>query len=148
MPKAGSPRARRTPSSSSARTCRRSATRNRSDGCGTHAHTVRGSQATAKGRPWLRTRLAALIAARCARINCVADGASVEITCNWLFSAAGYYDYSGGHTPELPGRFPGVGHMPQIERPAAFVEVVRRFLADEVPNFTTPTDTAHRSTSE
>ncbi|MFD2416532.1 flavin-containing monooxygenase [Amycolatopsis pigmentata] len=34
----------------------------------------------------------------------VADRASVEITCNWLFSAAGYYDYSGGHTPELPGR--------------------------------------------
>ncbi|MFD2416531.1 alpha/beta fold hydrolase [Amycolatopsis pigmentata] len=44
--------------------------------------------------------------------------------------------------------FPEVGHMPQIERPTAFVEVVRGFLADEVPTSTTPKRTTRRSTSE
>jgi hypothetical protein len=38
--------------------------------------------------------------------------------------------------------------MPQIERPSAFVKVVRDFLAEDVPNFTPPTNTARRSTSE
>lgn len=44
--------------------------------------------------------------------------------------------------------FPEVGHMPQIERPTAFVEVVRDFLAGDVPTFTKPANTARRSTSE
>ena len=31
-------------------------------------------------------------------------GARVELDCGFLFSAAGYYDYDAGYTPELPGR--------------------------------------------
>jgi cation diffusion facilitator CzcD-associated flavoprotein CzcO len=36
----------------------------------------------------------------------LADGRqeSVTITCNFLFSCAGYYKYSAGYTPEFPGR--------------------------------------------
>ncbi|MFH8470726.1 flavin-containing monooxygenase [Streptomyces sp. NPDC017991] len=33
-----------------------------------------------------------------------ADGALVEVTCHWLVSAAGYFDYEGGYTPEFAGR--------------------------------------------
>jgi len=32
------------------------------------------------------------------------DGEAEEITCSVLFSAAGYYDYSAGYTPEFEGR--------------------------------------------
>ncbi|WP_415394241.1 flavin-containing monooxygenase (plasmid) [Rhodococcus globerulus] len=32
------------------------------------------------------------------------DGALVELTCSWLFSAAGYFDYDGGYTPDFKGR--------------------------------------------
>ncbi|HKY58002.1 MAG TPA: NAD(P)/FAD-dependent oxidoreductase [Aeromicrobium sp.] len=31
------------------------------------------------------------------------DGEAVQITCNVLFSAAGYYDYSAGYTPQFEG---------------------------------------------
>jgi monooxygenase len=39
----------------------------------------------------------------------------VTITCNFLFSCAGYYKYSAGYTPEFPGRerFKGVIVHPQ-----------------------------------
>jgi monooxygenase len=32
------------------------------------------------------------------------SGEAFELTCNVLFSAAGYYDYSAGYTPEFAGR--------------------------------------------
>lgn len=35
------------------------------------------------------------------------DGEVVELTCSFLFSCAGYYDYEQGYTPE----FPGIGHF-------------------------------------
>jgi len=39
----------------------------------------------------------------------------VTLTCNFLFSCAGYYRYSAGHTPEFPnsGRFKGLVVHPQ-----------------------------------
>jgi pimeloyl-ACP methyl ester carboxylesterase len=44
--------------------------------------------------------------------------------------------------------FAEVGHMPQIERPAAYVKVVRDFLTVEVPTFTPPMTTVRRPTPE
>jgi cation diffusion facilitator CzcD-associated flavoprotein CzcO len=38
------------------------------------------------------------------RIERVATGETFELTCGVLFSAAGYYDYAGGYTPEFEGR--------------------------------------------
>ena len=32
------------------------------------------------------------------------DGVPGELTCRFLYLCAGYYDYAGGYTPELPGR--------------------------------------------
>ncbi|MDW8803306.1 NAD(P)/FAD-dependent oxidoreductase [Streptomyces scabiei] len=32
------------------------------------------------------------------------DGEQFDVTCGVLFSAAGYYDYAGGHTPRFEGR--------------------------------------------
>ena len=42
-------------------------------------------------------------------VSAVHDGASVEITCGFLFLCGGYYDYAGGYTPDYPGldRFGG-----------------------------------------
>ncbi len=42
-------------------------------------------------------------------------GETFELTCNVLFSAAGYYDYQAGYTPEFPGQesFPGTIVHPQ-----------------------------------
>ncbi|MFJ9714105.1 flavin-containing monooxygenase [Streptomyces sp. NPDC101234] len=34
----------------------------------------------------------------------VSDGEEFDVTCGVLFSAAGYYDYSGGYTPHFEGR--------------------------------------------
>ncbi|OYD60956.1 flavin-containing monooxygenase [Rhodococcus sp. OK302] len=34
----------------------------------------------------------------------MSDGERFDVTCNVLFSAAGYYDYSGGYTPHFEGR--------------------------------------------
>ncbi len=31
-------------------------------------------------------------------------GRQWEVTCNWLFGATGYYDYSSGHTPHFEGQ--------------------------------------------
>ena len=33
-----------------------------------------------------------------------ATGEVVELTCNFLFMCAGYYDYESGYTPDFPGR--------------------------------------------
>lgn len=44
--------------------------------------------------------------------------------------------------------FPEVGHMPQIERPSAYLDVVRDFLASAVPASTAPKNTAPRPISE
>ena len=43
------------------------------------------------------------------------DGESVRFTCNFLFMCSGYYSYTGGYTPELPGieRFQGPVIHPQ-----------------------------------
>ncbi|MBU3750702.1 MAG: NAD(P)/FAD-dependent oxidoreductase [Mycobacterium sp.] len=32
------------------------------------------------------------------------DGTRWEVTCNWLFGATGYYDYSAGYAPRFEGR--------------------------------------------
>ncbi len=32
------------------------------------------------------------------------SGNAVQLTCNFLFTCAGYYDYEKGYTPDLPGR--------------------------------------------
>ena len=32
------------------------------------------------------------------------DGETITLTCHWLFSAAGYYDYAGGYTPHFEGQ--------------------------------------------
>ena len=32
------------------------------------------------------------------------DGRQWEVTCNWLFGATGYYDYSSGHNPHFEGQ--------------------------------------------
>jgi cation diffusion facilitator CzcD-associated flavoprotein CzcO len=34
----------------------------------------------------------------------VATGQSLQVTCNFLFMCAGYYDYEEGYTPDFPGR--------------------------------------------
>src|SRR5205085_6000207 len=31
------------------------------------------------------------------------DGARVQLTCNFIILCSGYYDYTGGYTPELAG---------------------------------------------
>jgi monooxygenase len=36
-------------------------------------------------------------------VELVDTGATVRFTCNWLSVCSGYYDYSAGHRPELPG---------------------------------------------
>lgn len=39
-------------------------------------------------------------------LECAGDGGTVErqtLTCDFLYSCAGYYDYASGHTPEFPG---------------------------------------------
>jgi monooxygenase len=43
------------------------------------------------------------------------DGKQWDVTCDFLFSAAGYYDYAGGYTPHFEGReeFEGVIVHPQ-----------------------------------
>ena len=43
------------------------------------------------------------------------DGRQWDVTCDILFSAAGYYDYAGGYTPHFEGRddFEGVIVHPQ-----------------------------------
>lgn len=43
------------------------------------------------------------------------DGEEVEVTCSFLFSCAGYYDYERGHTPDFHGieRFSGRVVHPQ-----------------------------------
>lgn len=41
----------------------------------------------------------------------------VRFTCNFLFSCSGYYDYSGGYTPEFPGV---AGYQGQIIHPQAW----------------------------
>jgi monooxygenase len=43
------------------------------------------------------------------------SGEQFEVTCNVLFSAAGYYDYANGHSPEFEGRenFRGLVVHPQ-----------------------------------
>ncbi len=33
-----------------------------------------------------------------------AEGDTVRFTCGFLFTCCGYYDYSGGYTPDFPGR--------------------------------------------
>ncbi len=38
------------------------------------------------------------------RVERVDSGETLELTCNVLFSAAGYYDYDAGYTPEFAGR--------------------------------------------
>ncbi|BBX47861.1 flavin-containing monooxygenase [Mycobacterium cookii] len=44
------------------------------------------------------------------------DGKQSEVTCGWLFSATGYYDYAAGHTPHFEGQedFEGVVVHPQF----------------------------------
>jgi monooxygenase len=45
---------------------------------------------------------------KCARwtvaVRDVATGEVTELTCGFLFTCAGYYDYEEGYTPDLPGR--------------------------------------------
>ncbi|AEV84811.1 flavin-containing monooxygenase FMO [Actinoplanes sp. SE50] len=41
------------------------------------------------------------------------DGTSLEITCDWIFSASGYYRYDEGFTPSFEGRFGGTLVHPQ-----------------------------------
>ncbi|WP_167104329.1 NAD(P)/FAD-dependent oxidoreductase [Mycobacterium sp. DL592] len=43
------------------------------------------------------------------------DGQQADVTCDWLFSAAGYYDYAGGYRPDFEGEdeFDGVIIHPQ-----------------------------------
>ena len=43
------------------------------------------------------------------------DGKQSEVTCGWLFSATGYYDYAAGHSPHFEGQedFEGVVVHPQ-----------------------------------
>ncbi|WP_433197683.1 flavin-containing monooxygenase [Nocardia sp. CA-107356] len=36
-------------------------------------------------------------------LRCNGDGEQFDVTCNILFSAAGYYDHSGGYTPRFEG---------------------------------------------
>jgi monooxygenase len=36
-------------------------------------------------------------------VSAEADGEPLTITCGWLFSASGYYNYDAGFTPEFPG---------------------------------------------
>jgi monooxygenase len=45
----------------------------------------------------------------------VGTGETLQVTCNWLFSAGGYYRYDEGYAPELPGaeRFGGEVVHPQ-----------------------------------
>ncbi len=52
-------------------------------------------------------------------VDALCDGERVSLTCNFLFSCAGYYRYSAGHTPEFPGasRFTG-----RIVHPQAWPE--------------------------
>ena len=38
------------------------------------------------------------------RVERVATGETIELTCSVLFSAAGYYDYNAGYTPDFEGR--------------------------------------------
>jgi cation diffusion facilitator CzcD-associated flavoprotein CzcO len=38
------------------------------------------------------------------RVERTATGEISELSCNLLFSAAGYYDYDAGYTPEFEGR--------------------------------------------
>jgi cation diffusion facilitator CzcD-associated flavoprotein CzcO len=38
------------------------------------------------------------------RVERPASGETFELTCNILFSAAGYYDYAAGYTPQFEGR--------------------------------------------
>ncbi|MGA9489048.1 MAG: NAD(P)/FAD-dependent oxidoreductase [Mycobacterium sp.] len=44
------------------------------------------------------------------------DGTHSEVTCGWLFSATGYYDYAAGHSPHFEGQedFEGVVVHPQF----------------------------------
>ena len=48
-----------------------------------------------------------------------AEKTPVRLTCNFLFMCSGYYDYSGGYTPDFPGfeRFAG-----QVVHPQAWPE--------------------------
>ncbi len=52
---------------------------------------------------------------RAVRKNGAGDEEPVTLTCNFLFSCAGYYRYSAGYTPEFPGseRFAGPIVHPQ-----------------------------------
>jgi monooxygenase len=49
------------------------------------------------------------------RVQLTDTGEEIELTCGWLCSAAGYYDYAGGYTPHFEGRadFPGPIVHPQ-----------------------------------
>jgi monooxygenase len=38
------------------------------------------------------------------KVKQVASGETVELTCSFLYMCAGYYEYEGGYTPDLPGR--------------------------------------------
>lgn len=37
------------------------------------------------------------------RLTVDRDGATIEITCNFLFACSGYYDHDEGYSPEFPG---------------------------------------------
>lgn len=49
----------------------------------------------------------------------ISDGRRFTLTCGWLFSAAGYYDYAAGHTPTFEGQDDFVG---QIVHPQSWPE--------------------------
>ena len=39
------------------------------------------------------------------------DGERFEVTCNWFFSAAGYYDHDGGYAPKFDGQDDFAGRL-------------------------------------
>jgi monooxygenase len=45
------------------------------------------------------------------RVEAEHDGERISLTCSFLLTCCGYYDYEGGFTPELPGREDFAGEL-------------------------------------
>lgn len=56
------------------------------------------------GHKAIRARFSTKTALWTVTLERTADGHSFEVTCDWLISAAGYYDYAGGYAPTFEGQ--------------------------------------------